>query len=465
MIMDDVAAIIDALPSTATGGDLDSDKLRTALVQGVVGIIPADTSIVAGVLQLDPTDAELGGVRQAYVYGTDAGVFVLDPLDETTAQDLIYCLVLIGGKRYKRAGKPAIGTVISRSVTTPPDPANSPPGERNYGDAYLNLGGGGWAAEGIAVNSIAVWSSLGGGAWQEVEPAFGPPLYVQDEDGFVHWAGTAGWVDGVGSNAYQDASIPPSAFIWDDRVANQTLTELPTSWSKGDAWIVGAGAGGVLAGQDTKIALALADGVAANGDTLTIIAPKVGKKVYDEALVNDYRWNGAGWEKASGNYKLKTTTILASQNFTKDARCFGLEVYAIGPGGSGCNSSATTNPGDTTFGAYQTAKGGKSGGVTTGAHGAGGSGSAADWSRGGTSGSGSGPGESTGPFGSLSNPMDNYGRGAVGSVSNGGGGEATYKWHRAADITDTVVVTIGARSGSGVWGQPGWVMIREHINE
>lgn len=220
-----VQEIIAALPTEVSGNPPERDLLRTELVQGIVGFIPGDASVVGGVLQVDPADAALGGVRKVYVYG-DVGTFVYDADDETTAHDGVFCLVLIGGCRYKIIGAPKIGFVLSAAVETPPDPDDVDPENRpSFGDAYLVLGGT-WD---VSTNSIAVWSSLEGGSWQEIEPAFGPPLYVVDTDGYKRWTGDDGWKDGVGSGAHPDQSIPHSAFIWDERVANQELYAPPGS--------------------------------------------------------------------------------------------------------------------------------------------------------------------------------------------------------------------------------------------
>jgi hypothetical protein len=224
--MSDVADLIAALPSKASGSKPDQDLLRTALVRHHTGFIPGDTSIVGGVLQWDPADAELGGVRQAYVYGPDAGTFVYDAADTTTAQDLIFCLVLIGGRRYKRVGSPRLKSVKSRSVTTPPaDP--------DYGDAYLFLTGS-WGSVGGSANQIGIWSSLGGGSWQWIDPEFGPPLYIEDEDDYVHWAGASGWLDGPNARTGTADSINLSeikgvAASLTVRVQNQTTYAPPGS--------------------------------------------------------------------------------------------------------------------------------------------------------------------------------------------------------------------------------------------
>ena len=299
-----VQELIAALPSIASGDEPNPDTLRTELVTGVVGFIPSAASVVSGVLQADPFDAELGGVRQAYVYGTDGGVFVFDENDTTTAHDGIYAIVLIGGRVYKRLGQPIIGAVISRTAETPPDPDDAVPENRpQFGDAYLFLTGA-WAAEGIAVNSIAVWSTLGGGSWQEVTPRFGPPLYIQDEDGYVRWAGDDGWLDGVGSRAYPDDTIPLSAHIWDGRVQNQTTNVQPATISKGVAHIIGPlPTGTKWAGNAGKISISEA------ANDVTVYTPSVGMTVFDIALGIDIRWSGTAWVSAAGVWVGRTPVL------------------------------------------------------------------------------------------------------------------------------------------------------------
>ena len=321
-----VQEIIEAIPSAVSGDEPDGDKLRTELVQGIVGFIPDDASVVTGVMQVDPVDAELGGVRQAYVYGD--GTFKYDALDTTTAHDGVYVLNLIGGRRYKRLGVPTIASVMSRSVETPPDPDDVVPENRpQFGDAYLFLTGS-WAAEGIAVNSIAVWSSIGGGSWQEVEPTFGPPLYIRDEDAYVRWTGDDGWLDGLGSGSYPASSIPPSTLIWDGRVQNQT-TNAPPSAAQGVAYIIGSTPTGAWAGNAGKIAIRESAGTSAD---YVIYTPKVGQVVYDIALGIDVRWSGLAWEPASGVIIFETSVFTANDAFTPSGSgAYGYSATAAPP--------------------------------------------------------------------------------------------------------------------------------------
>lgn len=95
--------LLSAIPTSVSGSAPDGDALRTALVAGPVWFVPDSTAVTDGVLQFDPADAALGGLAQAVAYGNEGGVFTYDSTDTTTAHDGIFCLVLIGGYRYKRA--------------------------------------------------------------------------------------------------------------------------------------------------------------------------------------------------------------------------------------------------------------------------------------------------------------------------------------------------------------------------
>jgi hypothetical protein len=292
-----VSDIIAAIPTRASGDAPDGDLLRAELVAGVLGVIADDAAVVGGVLQVDPYDADLGALRAGYMFGD--GIFKYDAADATTAHDGITCLVLVGGRRYKLLGEVRIKALTSRSVTVPPDPDDTDPAARpDYGDAYL-VTGGSWS---VPVDSIAVWTSRDAGSWVEVPPDYGPPLWVKDEKLYLHWDGDDGWQVGMGARTYPDASIPPAALLWDNRVQNQSTNAPPSTWSKGVAYIVGASASGDWAGQSGKIALAETDGVLADGDSFAIFSPYTGQQVYDIALGYRVSWNGTAWRSAAGAY-------------------------------------------------------------------------------------------------------------------------------------------------------------------
>ncbi len=64
--------------------------------------------------------------------------------------------------------------------------------------------------------------------------------------------------------------------------------------SVGDALIIAAGAFGIFAGHEGKVAICQV------ADTYTIYTPAVGNKVYDIALGYEVRWSGAAWVSAAG---------------------------------------------------------------------------------------------------------------------------------------------------------------------
>lgn len=206
----------------------DIDDLAAELVESIISPIPANTSVVGGVLQIDPVDAETGAVRQGYAYAD--GIFLLDAADETTAHDGITCIVLIGGYRYKVQGDIRIKAVESVGIDSEPSLTDS-----DFGKSYIDLTG----VVGDA-NDIITWTSRG---WVETDPDYGPPIFVKTStDGFptgsyVHWDGS-GWVSGVGAGAILDASVPLSAIIGPAasltiRVENQTTYAPPGSRQTG----------------------------------------------------------------------------------------------------------------------------------------------------------------------------------------------------------------------------------------
>jgi hypothetical protein len=288
-----VQDIVAAIPTAISGGSPSGDALRTALISGQIGFIDAATAVTAGVLQVDPVDASLGGVCPAYVYGR-VGTFVYDSTDSTTAHDGIFVLVLIGGKRYKVIGLPQIGFIKSRTVTTPP-------GSPAFGDAYLYLTGT-WGAVGITVNHIAVWSSLGGGSWQDVAPAYGPPLYIIDEDAYVHWAGGSGWLTGPNMSLGNASTVKISAIAGLKAtptliVVNQTTNTPPVSPAIDDNYVIGSAPTGTWSGHAAGLAICEVAG------SFTIYTPSNGDEVFDNSLSVKYRWNSTAskWQAvASG---------------------------------------------------------------------------------------------------------------------------------------------------------------------
>lgn len=345
--MSDIDDLKAALPTVAAmaadpSKTLDSDKLRTWLAKYPVTHIPASTSIISSVLQIDPVDPDLGGVRLAYTYGSDGGFFAYDADDSTTAQDPIYCLVLIGGKRYKRSGQPKIASVKSRTTTTVPA---SP----DLGDAYLYISGG-WGAEGGSANQIGVYSSLGGGSWQWVDAAFGPPLYVEDEDSYVHWDGSA-WADGPNARSGAADSVKLSeiqgcAASLTIRVENQTTYAPPGSRKTGATPAVPLGGTAVNINDNsdatTSVTSALGDltgasvasriiaklSLAAATDLIAIEARGVlGSAASSASAMGLYYStdNGATWTQAGSGFTLSTT----AQNVVRTGSFAGVTDVAL----------------------------------------------------------------------------------------------------------------------------------------
>lgn len=275
-------------------GGTDPDELREELVKSIISPIPSDTSVIGGVLQVDPVDSETGAIRQGYAYAD--GIFLLDATDTETAHDGITCIVLIGGYRYKVQGEIRIKAVEQVGIDEEPELTDS-----DYRKSYIDLTG----VIGDA-NSIQTWTSRG---WRQTDPDYGPPIYVKaategyPAKSYVHWDEGDGWVRGVGQGSILDETVPLSALIWDGRVENQTTDEPPATWSKGVAYIAGPGADGDpwTAG---KLYIAESDGVLANGDTFTEYTPYDGLEAHDKDLKTRVRWVAAAsaWQAATSGY-------------------------------------------------------------------------------------------------------------------------------------------------------------------
>lgn len=218
-----VAELVDAFDTDPDGPD--EAMLRAELVDGGF-VIPSDTSVATGVLQVDPVDAVTGAIRKFYLFGD--GVFAYDAADNSTAHDGVTCLVLIGGYRYKVLGDIRVKAVEAVGIDAEPTPSE-------YGQAWIDLTG----VVGSS-NQIIIHTSRG---WVAIDPDYGPPIYVKTAtDGYpaksyVHWDDDDGWVSGVGSVAVLDASVPLSALaawgLGPVRVSNQTTYAPPGSRQTG----------------------------------------------------------------------------------------------------------------------------------------------------------------------------------------------------------------------------------------
>jgi hypothetical protein len=291
-----VPDLLTAIPTKASGNSPDSDLLRAELVDGGF-VIPDDTAVTGGVLQIDPRDTALGAVRGFYIFGD--GVFKFDAADETTAHDGISTLVLIGGKRYKLLGDIRVKAVEAVGITVEPSPTA-------YGQAWIDLTG----VVGDA-NDIIVHTSRG---WVEVAPDFGPPIYVKGATAgypaksYVHWDADDGWVAGVGAGSYQDGTINAAALIGGGGtqhhiVENQTTNDPPGTVTDGVKYIVGPAPTGPWAGQSGKIA-------AGENGTWVILDPAEGWIAYDKTLNIGLRFTGTAWESSVGVWVAMATPVV-----------------------------------------------------------------------------------------------------------------------------------------------------------
>lgn len=214
-----VQELIDAFRDDP-GGPIEDDVLAQLVAGGFV--IPSDTAVTTGVLQINPRDSVTGAIRDHYFFGD--GTFVYAPTDGISAHDGISTLVLIGGYRYHRLGDIRVKAVEAVGIEAEPTPSE-------YGQAWIDLTG----VVGDA-NQIIIHTSRG---WVAQDADYGPPIYVKTgTDGylaksFVHWAGDDGWVAGVGAGAYAASTIPLSALIGFGlgpvRVSDQTTFAPPGS--------------------------------------------------------------------------------------------------------------------------------------------------------------------------------------------------------------------------------------------
>lgn len=218
-----VAELLSAFRDNPAG--VDEDDLLEDLVKSIISPIPSDTAVVTGVLQVDPHDSVSGAIRQGYAYGD--GIFIYDATDTTTAHDGITCLVLIGGYRYKVQGNLRIKAVEQVGIDSEPSLTDS-----DFGKAYIDLTG----VVGDA-NDIIVWTSRG---WVEVDPDYGPPIFVKNANGdypansYVHWQGDDGWMsDSEDADSVKLSSIIGAAGSLTIRVENQTQYATPGSRKTG----------------------------------------------------------------------------------------------------------------------------------------------------------------------------------------------------------------------------------------
>jgi hypothetical protein len=226
--------------------------------------------------------------------------------------------------------------------------------------------------------------------------------------------------------------------------------------SVGDAYIIGPGAIGIFAGNDTKVA------ICEMANTFTIYAPAAGDLVYDISLGLNVQWNATtlAWQTATGQMKCVLTGFGSSGIFSKDARCVQVEVTVIGGSGGATNAGSVSGGGTSSFGSHCSATGGAAvNGVGVAANG---SGSGGDTNSSGVPAVGS-PAFVPCEFGAFS-----FG----GSISTGDGegfagcGGFAWKVILAADLLANETVTVGppgAGSNGGTNGQGGAVFVKQWI--
>lgn len=104
--------------------------------------------------------------------------------------------------------------------------------------------------------------------------------------------GTSGWALGMDGNL---AALDALIFL---SVISSSIATPPTSPAQGDRYIVAAGATGVWAGKDTKIALYL-------DTSWTFFGPRVGWLAYVQDTGVDSRFDGAMWKLGGAPYTVQ----------------------------------------------------------------------------------------------------------------------------------------------------------------
>jgi hypothetical protein len=208
----------------------------------------------------------------------------------TAPHDGVTCIVLLDGGHYLTNDVEMPRSVLSRSVTDPPLPGDSPP--PTFGEAWLvpAAATGDWATH---EGDVALWTARG---WRYRPPARGDLLFIQDEAGYLHYSAADLWIDGIGSYAFAVGSIQPqNLLIRDWNVENQTTNAPPAAGPAGEQYVIGPLPSGAWAGQAKKIAFRPALNAA-----FVILAPFTGEEVYDKSQNIRFRWTGATWESTAG---------------------------------------------------------------------------------------------------------------------------------------------------------------------
>jgi len=207
-------------------------------------------------------------------------LFARDDTDATTAHDGTTCLVSSDGVRFKLEDIAKPTSVL--------DILNPPPGSPTVGDAYLidTAPTGAWASN---AKYLTVYTARG---WVFIAPLIGMQVFVEDVERYYHYSVAGSWTAGIddGSGLAAD-SVYPNALLYPTGIVpveNQTTNTPPSIPAAGTAYVIGSSPTGDWAAKADYLAVS-------NGTSWEYHAPSDGMAVYDKALNNYYKYEGAAW--------------------------------------------------------------------------------------------------------------------------------------------------------------------------